>query len=75
MAKTTDFGKSVKIKLVELDKTQDWLIQRVREKTGMYCDSAYLWKVLNGVLAPPKIIRAICEILDIEYSVPEQKSD
>ena len=75
MAKTTDFGKTVKIRLVELDKTQEWLIASVKEKTGLYFDSAYCWKVLNGVLTPPKIIEAICEILDIEYSVPEQKSD
>ena len=66
MAKTTDFGKTVKIKLVELDKTQEWLIGEVKEKTGLYFDSAYMWKVLSGALSPPKIVQAICEILDIE---------
>lgn len=66
MAKTTDFGKTVKIKLVELDKTQEWLIGEVKEKTGLYFDSAYMWKVLSGTLSPPKIVQAICEILDIE---------
>jgi len=75
LAKTTDFGKNVKIRLIELDKTQDWLIQSVRERTGLYFDSAYCWKVLNGVLKPTKVINAICEILDIEYIVDEQKSD
>lgn len=75
MAKTTDFGKTVKIRLIELDKSQEWLITAVRDRTGLYFDSAYLWKVLNGVLKPPKIIDVICDILDIEYSIPEQKSD
>jgi len=75
LSKTTDFGKNVKIRLIELDKTQDWLIQSVRERTGLYFDSAYMWKVLNGVLKPPKVIGAICEILDIENIVNDQKSD
>lgn len=75
MANTTDFGKSVKIRLVELGKNQEWLISEVKRRTGLYFDDGYLWKVMNGILKPPKIIRCICEILDIEYSVPEQKSD
>ena len=62
----SEFGKAVKIRLMEMDKTQDWLCEAVRNRTGLYFDSSYLWKVLNGVLKTPKIIEAICEILDIE---------
>ena len=80
MAKINDseFGKTVKIRLMELDKTQDWLCERVRNRTGLYFDSSYLWKVLNGVLKTPKIVEAICDILEIEYSVsnaPSEKTD
>ena len=67
MAKTTDFGKTIKIRLIELGRNQEWLMEQVRSKTGLYFDSAYLWKVMNGVLAPPKIIQAICEVLEVDY--------
>lgn len=72
---SSDFGKCVKIRLMEMDKTQEWLCERVAKSTGMYFDTSYLWKVMNGVLKPPKIIQAICEILDLEYSVSEQQTD
>lgn len=75
MAYTTDFGKTVKIRLIELGKNQEWLIENVRNRTGLYFDSPYMWKICNGILKTPKIIQAICEILDIDYSVPEEKSD
>lgn len=73
MAKTNDFGKTVKVRLIEMDKDQKWLIEGVSRRTGLYFDSSYLWKVLNGVLTPPKIIEAICDILDI--SVPKNQSN
>ena len=42
-----------------------WLISQVQEKTGLYFDASYLNKILTGQLATPKIIRAICEILNL----------
>lgn len=65
MAKTNHFGKAIKKKLVELDQTQVWLIDQVREKTGLYFDDSYLWKIMAGKLATPKIVQAICETLDL----------
>jgi len=65
MAQITVFGKDVKKKLVDLDQPQVWLINQVQEKTGLYFDASYLNKILTGQLATPKIIRAICEILDL----------
>lgn len=61
MANVTDFGKRVKIRLIEMDKNQDWLIRQVQDKTGLYFDSSYLWRILTGQLNAPKIIEAICE--------------
>ena len=72
---SSDFGKVVKVRLIELDRTQEWLCESVSSATGMYFDTSYLWKVMNGVLKPPKIIQAICDILEIEYIVPDQQSD
>lgn len=48
MAKTTDFGKAVKIRLIELDKNQEWLIEQVKERTGDFFDSSYLHRLMTG---------------------------
>ena len=64
--KTTDFGKAVKHRLVDLDLSQNWLIEEVKKKTGLYFDSSYLQKILNGKSRTPKLVDAIAEILDIE---------
>ena len=62
---TTDFGKTIKKKLIDMDKPQTWLIDMVRAKTGLYFDSSYLSKISTGKIATPKIVAAIKEILDI----------
>ena len=69
MERSSDFGKEIKIRLVELGKTQLWLIERVKEKTGLYFDGGYLWKIMTGVLTTPEIIEAIRDVLDL----PERK--
>ena len=61
----TPFGKAIKKKLVDLDKNQSWLMEIVRERTGLYFDSSYMNKIMVGKLATPKIVKAIREILDI----------
>lgn len=68
--KRTDFGKEVKKKLVDLDRNQTWLIEEVRKRTGLYFDSSYLCKILNGTLKTAGITKAICEVLDI--SMPNE---
>ena len=62
---TTDFGKAVKKKLIDLEQSQNWLINEVRERTGLYFDSSYLYKILTGQCATPKIVTAIREILEL----------
>lgn len=62
----SEFGKSVKKKLVDLDQTQKWLMEKIAEKTGLYIDGFYLHKILSGQRHPPEIINAICEILEIQ---------
>lgn len=63
--KVCEFGKEVKKKLVDIDQTQEWLIQRVKDDTGLFFDSGYLYKILTGKLATPKIIESISKILNI----------
>ena len=66
MASTTEFGKTIEKKLIDLERPQNWLIEQVRAQTGLYFDSSYLYKIKTGKLATPKIVRAIQEILGLE---------
>lgn len=72
----SDFGKEVKKKLIDIGKTQNWLMDQVMQKTGLYLDSGYLYKILTGRRAAPKITAAIREILSMPESAPTgQKQD
>lgn len=66
MASTTEFGKTIEKKMIDLERPQNWLIEQVRAQTGLYFDSSYLYKIKTGKLATPKIVRAIREILGLE---------
>lgn len=65
MCKFTEFGLCVKNKLLRKGKEQKWLEEEVRSRTGMFVDSGYMYKILTGQRNAPKIVQAICEILDI----------
>ena len=69
MTKTTDFGKAIKMRLIQLGKKQTWLIEEVTAKTGLYFDAGYLWKIMAGVKSTPSIVDAIREILDLKEDV------
>lgn len=66
MAQLTEFGKSVKKKLIDLDKSQAWLNAEVTKETGMFCDSSRMAKILSGLQKSPVIESAIRTILSIE---------
>lgn len=66
MSKFSDFGLCVKTELLRIGKTQKWLEEAVAEKTGLFVDGGYMHKILTGQRNAPKIIAAICEILNIE---------
>lgn len=61
-----EFGTIAKMKLVEINKPQSWLIRQVREDTGQFLDSAYLCRIWTGDRKPDKIINSICTILEID---------
>lgn len=50
MENSNNFGKRVKIRLIEMGKNQEWLINQVKEKTGDFFDSSYLHRILSGKL-------------------------
>ena len=65
-SKFTDFGLCVKTELLRLGKNQRWLEEAVSEKTGLIVDHGYMYKILTGQRNAPKIVAAICEILNIQ---------
>ena len=65
-SKFSDFGLAVKTKLLKLGKDQKWLEAAVSEKTGLYVDSGYMYKILTGQRNAPKIVAAIREVLEME---------
>ena len=64
-SKFTDFGLCVKTELLRSGKDQKWLEKVVSEKTGLYVDGGYMYKILTGQRNAPKIVAAICEVLNI----------
>ena len=65
MGQITAFGKDIKKKLIDLERPQVWLIEQVKERTGLYFDDSYLYKIQTGQLATPKIVSAIRDILEL----------
>lgn len=65
MAKLCSFGKEIKKKLVDIDRSQNWLIEEVTKDTGLYFDSSYLYKIMIGTASTPSIVSSIRKILDL----------
>ena len=65
-SKFTDFGLCVKTKLLQNGIDQKHLEASISEKTGLFVDSGYMYKILTGQRNAPKIVEAICEILNIQ---------
>lgn len=63
--KFTDFGIEVKTRLLMMGKSQTWLEGQVSEKTGLFVDSSYMYKVLTGQRNAPKVVGAIRTILEM----------
>ena len=66
LSKYSDFGLCVKTKLLQIGKEQKWLEEAITEKTGLFVDRGYMYKILTGKRNAPKIVTAICEILNIK---------
>lgn len=70
-SKFSDFGLCVKTELLRRGKNQKWLEKAVSEKTGLYVDGGYFYKILTGQRKAPKVVAAICEILNIQKGACE----
>lgn len=65
LSKFSDFGLVVKTKLLQMGRDQKWLEKEVAEKTGLFVDGGYMYKILTGKRNAPKIVTAIREILEL----------
>lgn len=65
MTQFTEFGRDVKKALIDAGETQDWLMKRIKDSTGLFVDNGYIYKILTGQRNAPKIVQAIREILDL----------
>ena len=65
LSKYSDFGLCVKTELLRRGKEQKWLEEAITEKTGLFVDSGYMYKILTGQRKAPKIVDAICKLLEI----------
>ena len=65
-SKFTDFGLCVKTELLRQGREQKWLEETVSERTGLFVDSGYMYKILTGQRNAPKIVAAIREVLSIQ---------
>lgn len=66
LSKVSDFGLVVKTELLKKRRTQKWLEEEITKRTGLFVDNGYMYKILTGQRNAPKIVEAICEILNIE---------
>ena len=66
LSKFSEFGLCVKTELLKKNQSQKWLEEEITKKTGLYVDSGYMYKILTGQRKAPKIVEAICEILNIK---------
>lgn len=63
MAQLTEFGKKIKVALIERGQTQNWLIEEMRKDTGMYVDTSALHRIMTGKLNSSRLTASIRKIL------------
>ena len=73
LSKFSPLGLCIKTELLRMGKSQKWLEETVTEKTGLFVDSGYMYKILTGQRNAPKIVAAICEILNIKNPNAEKE--
>lgn len=73
LSKFSDFGLCIKTELLRIGKDQKWLEEEVAKKTGLFVDNGYMYKILTGQRNAPKIVAAICEILNVKNPSEEKE--
>lgn len=66
MAQSNAFGKEMRKKLIDIDHSTAWLCEEVTKRTGLYCDTSYISKIVRGERTAKNVVDAIREILEIK---------
>lgn len=66
MVELNDFGIKVKKRLIDLQRTQNWLINEVRISTGMFMDNGYLQKLMTGRATSAHMCAVILDVLGMQ---------
>ena len=66
LSKFSELGLCVKTELLRQGKDQKWLEEQVTEKTGLFVDNGYMYKILTGQRNAPKIVEAVRQILNLK---------
>ena len=62
----SEYGKKIKIALMEQNRKQEWLIAEIKSRyPDVYIDSSNLYKILIGEITGGKVVAAINEILSL----------
>ena len=64
-----EYKKTVRKRLIDLEKDTTWLAAEVNARTNMHTDAPYISRVLSGKRNSVRVRTAINEILGIEASV------
>ena len=62
----SSFGKSVTHRLIDLDKTNDWLIREIKARSESYMDSSFLARLMSGRATSAPKMKLIDKILTEE---------
>lgn len=63
-----EYKKTVRKRLIDIEKNTTWLAEEVNARTDLHCDAPYISRVLSGEKNSPRVRTAINEILGIEVS-------
>lgn len=70
MRELTEYGKEVKMKLIDLGKTQEWLIKEIKkENPEIFVDASVLRKIFTGEIKQSALVPIINKILNLQEKV------
>lgn len=61
----TEFGRKIEIGLISFNQTQEWLIEEVRKKSGMYVDRSIMHKIKTGQVKDSALNNYIRDVLEM----------
>lgn len=70
---TSEKGTEIKIRLLQINKRQKWLIDEVKSR-NQWMDSSYMTRLLNGTEKNERLMNIIEEIVSVEEARQEAEN-